>query len=68
MTLAEPVAGYTVRHASDDRLADGLDGRSPRRVEFNRNILKPLMACRTGQEDGSPMSAPKLARAPVRAR
>jgi integrase len=40
---AEPVAGYTVRQAIDDWLADGLEGRSVRTVQLNRDVAKPLV-------------------------
>lgn len=40
---AEPVAGYTVRQAIDDWLSDGLEGRSARTVQLNRDVVKPLV-------------------------
>src|SRR5689334_25148516 len=41
-----PKAGYvhyTVRQAAQDWLAHGLDGRSPKTVTKNRNVLAPLL-------------------------
>ena len=38
------VAGYTVAHAVDDWLADGLPGRVAKTVEVNRDSLQPLLA------------------------
>src|SRR6516162_581274 len=37
-------AHYTVRQAAQDWLASGLDGRSPKTVTKNRNILEPILA------------------------
>lgn len=39
---ANPVAGYTVRRAIEDWLADGLEGRTARTVQLNRDVVKPL--------------------------
>ena len=36
-------AHYTVRQAAEDWLASGLDGRSPKTVTKNRNVLAPLL-------------------------
>jgi integrase len=41
-----PKAGYvhyTVRQAADDWLATGLDGRSPRTIRKNQNVLAPIL-------------------------
>ena len=43
---ATPKAGYayyTVRQAAQDWLAHGLDGRSPKTVTKNRNVLEPIL-------------------------
>jgi hypothetical protein len=37
-------AHYTVRHAAQDWLAHGLDGRSPTTVTKNQNMLEPILA------------------------
>jgi len=37
-------AHYTVRQAADDWLARGLDGRSPKTVKKNQNVLEPILA------------------------
>jgi integrase len=37
-------AHYTVRQAADDWLAHGLDGRSPKTVTKNQNVLEPILA------------------------
>ena len=37
-------AHYTVRHAAQDWLAHGLDGRSPKTVTKNQNMLEPILA------------------------
>ena len=37
-------AHYTVRHAAEDWLAHGLEGRSPKTVIKNRNVLAPILA------------------------
>jgi integrase len=42
-----PKAGYThytVRQAAEDWLASGLDGRSPKTVKKNQNVLEPILA------------------------
>src|SRR5450755_3751233 len=42
-----PKAGYThytLRQAADDWLAHGLDGRSPRTIKKNQNVLEPILA------------------------
>ncbi len=42
-----PKAGYThytVRQAAEDWLAHGLDGRSPKTVKKNQNVLEPVLA------------------------
>jgi site-specific recombinase XerD len=42
-----PMAGYahyTVRQAARDWLASGLDGRSPKTVTKNQNVLEPILA------------------------
>ena len=42
-----PKAGYvhyTVRQAAQDWLAHGLDGRSPKTVTKNQNVLEPILA------------------------
>ena len=36
-------AHYTVRQAAEDWLAHGLDGRSPKTVTKNRNVLAPIL-------------------------
>src|SRR5712672_2179362 len=44
---ATPKAGYayyTVRQAAADWLAHGLDGRSPKTITKNQNVLEPLLA------------------------
>ena len=41
-----PKAGYThytVRQAAEDWLGSGLDGRSPRTVKKNQNVLEPIL-------------------------
>ena len=41
-----PKAGYThytVRQAAQDWLAHGLDGRSPKTVTKNQNVLEPIL-------------------------
>jgi integrase len=41
-----PKAGYvhyTVRQAADDWLATGLDGRSPKTIRKNQNVLAPIL-------------------------
>ncbi len=35
---------YTVRQACEDWLAHGLDGRSPKTITKNRNVLQPILA------------------------
>ena len=43
---ATPKAGYayyTVRQAAEDWLAHGLDGRSPKSVTKNQNVLEPIL-------------------------
>ena len=37
-------AHYTVRQAAQDWLAHGLDGRSPKTVTKNQNVLEPILA------------------------
>ena len=37
-------AHYTLRQAAEDWLAHGLDGRSPKTITKNRNVLAPLLA------------------------
>ena len=37
-------AHYTVRQAAEDWLTSGLDGRSPKTVTKNRNVLQPILA------------------------
>jgi integrase len=37
-------AHYTVRQAAQDWLATGLDGRSPKTVKKNQNVLEPILA------------------------
>ena len=37
-------AHYTVRQAAPDWLAHGLDGRSPKTVTKNQNVLEPILA------------------------
>ena len=37
-------AHYTVRQAAEDWLAHGLDGRSPKTVTKNQNVLEPILA------------------------
>src|SRR5580698_10057041 len=42
-----PKAGYThytVRQAAEDWLAAGLDGRSPKTITKNQNVLEPILA------------------------
>jgi integrase len=42
-----PKAGYThytVRQAAGDWLAHGLDGRSPKTIKKNQNVLEPILA------------------------
>jgi len=42
-----PKAGYThytLRQAAEDWLAHGLDGRSPKTVKKNQNVLEPILA------------------------
>jgi integrase len=42
-----PKAGYayyTVRQAAEDWLAHGLDGRSPKTITKNHNVLEPILA------------------------
>ena len=42
-----PKAGYayyTVRQAAEDWLAHGLDGRSPKTITKNQNVLEPILA------------------------
>jgi integrase len=36
-------AHYTVRQAAEDWLAHGLDGRSPKTVKKNQNVLEPIL-------------------------
>jgi integrase len=36
-------ANYTVRQAADDWLTNGMDGRSPKTVKKNENVLEPLL-------------------------
>jgi integrase len=45
-TGISPKAGYahyTVRQAADDWLAHGLEGRSPKTIKKNQNVLEPLL-------------------------
>jgi integrase len=45
-TGISPKAGYahyTVRQAADDWLAHGLEGRSPKTIKKNQNVLQPLL-------------------------
>ena len=37
-------AHYTVRQAAEDWLAHGLDGRSPKTITKNQNVLEPILA------------------------
>ena len=37
-------AHYTVRQAAEDWLAHGLEGRSPRTITKNQNVLEPILA------------------------
>src|SRR5690348_2581965 len=37
-------AHYTVRQAAEDWLASGLDGRSPKTIKKNQNVLEPILA------------------------
>jgi integrase len=42
-----PKAGYThytLRQAADDWLAHGLEGRSPKTIKKNQNVLEPILA------------------------
>jgi len=41
---AQPVPGYTVHQMVTDWLAEGLDGRSEKTVNLNRDVLKPVVA------------------------
>ena len=46
-TGVTPKAGYahyTVRQAAEDWLAHGLDGRSPKTITKNQNVLEPILA------------------------
>src|SRR6266487_499329 len=46
-TGVTPKAGYahyTVRQAAQDWLAHGLDGRSPKTITKNQNVLEPILA------------------------
>ena len=36
-------AHYTVRQAAEDWLATGLDGRSPKTIKKNQNVLEPIL-------------------------
>jgi len=36
-------AHYTVRQAAEDWLAHGLDGRSPKTIKKNQNVLQPIL-------------------------
>jgi integrase len=36
-------ANYTVRQAAEDWLANGLDGRSPKTVKKNQNMVEPIL-------------------------
>jgi integrase len=36
-------ANYTVRQAAQDWLASGLDGRSPKTIKKNENVLEPIL-------------------------
>jgi integrase len=38
-----PRTGYTLRQAAADWLAEGLDGRSPKTVKKNQNVLAPIL-------------------------
>ena len=42
-TQLDKGAHYTVRQAAQDWLAHGLDGRSPKTVTKNRNVLEPIL-------------------------
>ena len=47
LAVVTPKAGYahyTVRQAAQDWLASGLDGRSPKTVTKNQNVLEPILA------------------------
>ena len=35
---------YTVRRAAEDWLQEGLDGRSPKTIKKNENVLAPILA------------------------
>jgi integrase len=37
-------AHYTVRQAADDWLAHGLEGRDPKTIKKNQNVLEPILA------------------------
>jgi hypothetical protein len=37
-------SNYTIREAADDWLAHGLQGRSPKTVKKNQNVLEPILA------------------------
>jgi integrase len=39
----QPRAGYTLRQAAADWLAEGLDGRSPKTVKKNQNVIAPIL-------------------------
>jgi integrase len=37
-------ANYTVRQAAEDWLANGLDGRAPKTIKKNQNVLEPILS------------------------
>jgi integrase len=39
----QPRAGYTLRQAAADWLAEGLDGDSPKTIKKNQNVLTPIL-------------------------
>jgi integrase len=44
VTLKAGYAHYTLRQAAEDWLAHGLEGRSPKTVTKNQNVLAPILA------------------------
>jgi len=45
-----PKAGYTVRQAAEDWLKQGLDGRAPKTIKKNENVLGPILTIIGGKK------------------
>ena len=50
-------AHYTLRQAAEDWLAHGLEGRSPKTVTKNQNVLEPILADTPKGQEGRPFKS-----------